>query len=350
MDSPTFLSFNYKRRFGGEIEVNALDSRDFQARPLNTERKEQPLGIDYVGEVVRRTVGSSVDLFKWHASHNNEKWLIKPDSSCGMEICSPPLRGWGGLKQIVGVVDAISGDKKIPIDDRCSFHLHLDVNDLNQTQVGAVLAYWIKSEAVFLDSIPGRRKRSRYCQCIGATDLVSHDESISTPDLVKKLGKYKYLSLNTFHMNKGNRKTIEVRIIGSEGCRDGFLVKNWTRLIVHFVHMASKAPYPSKYNSKNPFTGFAWLDPIHFMELIGFLNPRYVLSSGLEQTRNWFVARLYANTLDELPGIWSKNARMVAYKQVEHIIGLLGLDIHNMDRYLNPPNKKAALYSNNERI
>lgn len=341
MDSPTFLSFNYNRRFGAEIEINSFDQRDFKKYPLG--RGELPEGIEYVAEVCQKVVRTPVDIMKWHHTHNNLTWRVKPDSSCGIELCSPVVKGWPGLKEICKVVEALGQDDRIKIDDRCSFHCHVEVADCTQDQLASILTYWIKCESVFLDSVPANRKRNRFCQCIGLSDLFEHDTEVNSEEVIRRLGMMKYYTLNTFHQCKGNRDTIEFRIIESEGCTDAYLVKNWIRLLIHFVEMAKAQPRPRQYYPGDPWSSFLWLDPNQVMEFLGFINDGYELSKGMTQTRDWFLARLHKNTFDTgLPGIWSNVARKVAKDQVDNIIKSLGFNDAAMKHCLQNPD---ALYS-----
>src|SRR5690606_32495674 len=150
---------------------------------------ELPEGIDYVAQKLLATLDNEedVEIRKWQLTHNNEAWVVKPDSSCGMEVCSPPAKGWRGLKELLKAVSAISEDKNILVDNRCSLHVHIEVADLTQDQLCSFLAHYIKSEMVFLDSVPPDRKRNRYCQCIGISDVFQVNEPFNANTLCKKL-------------------------------------------------------------------------------------------------------------------------------------------------------------------
>jgi hypothetical protein len=351
MDSPNYLSFTYNRRFGVEMEMNSLDKRDFQIHPLDSSKHESPKGIDYIANLILKETGYSVSVERWHPTHNNSEWILKPDRSCGIELCSPAVKGWPGLKNICEVADVIKRDDKISIDHRCSLHVHIEVADCTREEIAKILTYWIKCESVFLDSVPNHRKRNQYCQCIGMTDLFEHNTIWDEDLIIKKLGNQKYYTINCFHYHKGlttskpGRKTIEIRIGESEACSDPFLIKNWVRLLLHFVERAKAAEIPGVYNSNNSMSGFCWLDPDDVMKFLGFTEENQ-LSKGMEQTRNWFIARLYNNISkdDSLPGVWSNLARKIAREQLTSIIDNLGLNVSDMDSYLNP-NNPELLYS-----
>lgn len=344
MDSPNSLAFDYNRRYGVEIEVNSTDGRDFRTHPLG--KGELPKGIHYVGSLVSKILKTDVQIVKWGYTNNNEEWVVKPDSSCGIEICSPTCKGWYGLKNICKVIEGLAADKQVKADSRCSLHVHVEVRDCSKHQIAKILTYWIKSEAVFLDSVPFDRKRNRFCQCIGACPEFSHNEHLDVTEFLHKMGAHKYYTANVFQMiQKGRRSTIEFRIIGAEGCVDAYLVKNWVRLLVHFVEMAKSAPTPTPYRHGDRWSSLLWLDPKDVMDLLGFTGE-YELSKGMYQTRNWFLARLWKNLADpRAKGIWCADARSVAKEQVRSIIRDSGLKEDEMDIFVDPPHKRIPLYA-----
>ncbi|RDJ35354.1 MAG: hypothetical protein DWQ19_11100 [Crenarchaeota archaeon] len=351
MDSAKILSFSYDRRFGVEMEMNAFDLRDFKTHPLNNKNHEMPEGILEVANHIHTMTGNNVEVKGWHSTHNNKNWVIKPDSSCGMELCSPVSKGWPGLKNICQVAESLRSLRCLSIDDRCSLHLHVDVADCDRKQIANILTYWVKCESVFLDSVPNYRKRNQFCQCIGMTDLFDVNTPWNSDQIIRALGNNKYYTANCYHYFKksdSGRASIEFRIIENYGCVDPYLIKNWIRLIVHFVECARKASIPSEYMPHDPWSGFCWLDPEDVMRFLGFLdnNP---LSKGMEQTRNWFLARLYNNISSkervELPGLWSETARKIAREQLFGMMNVLGLDKNNIQGFLKPANREL-LYSN----
>jgi len=303
------ISFQSNRRFGIELELNAFDGRN---RP---DGRDRPLGIEHVAEIVANAVPEvGSEIRPWEHSHRIVKWHIKPDASCGMEVVSPPLKGWAGLKDCLSVVKGLRDDEKVKADQRCSVHVHIDVSDLSETQVANVIRWWIKSEAVILDAMPLERKRNRYCQFIGMNNMFQHNVDYSDKDVIQRCGDLKYYSVNAYwYVNGGDgRRTIEFRTIEAAGCKDPYLVKNWVRFLVHFVERTATLKNPGPYREPKtdkeryevtPWTSLVWLDPSHVLTLLGFNNvpcripgqkvaKEYTLSNGMQQTRNWFICRL----------------------------------------------------------
>lgn len=301
------INFNSSRRFGIELELNAFDGEN---RPP---KGEKPKGIDYVANLVAAaTPEEGCEIRTYEHTVNNQAWVAKPDSSCGMEVVSPPEKGWSGLKRVLKVVHALQNDPLVKSDRRCSVHLHVEIADLTPAQLASVVAWWIKCEPVIMDAMPMERKRNRYCQLIGMNTTFQHNGEYSDDDLLRKVGDVKYYSLNTNQYVLSDRKTIEFRTMEAAGCKDAYLVKQWVRFLIHFVETAANTKRPLAYHEPKdqdekmnltPWTGLCWLDPEHVLTFLGFNNVEmeipgirpareYVLSKGMQQTRNWFLARL----------------------------------------------------------
>lgn len=311
------LQFDYLRRYGVEIEVNASDGKD------HISSDKMPEGIEVVGNIVSKILCDRVEIKSWrdslsHWDKNMGSWLVKPDGSCGMEICSPVSKGWTGLNDICMVVDALLAGQ-IKADLRCSLHVHVEVNDLTVEELASVITYWIKCEAVFMDAFPEIRKNNKYCQYIGLCDWVKSDTIMTPEQLVRFFGLQKYTSINTYHLNKGKRPTIEFRIADNTFCQNSFFAKNWIRLVLHFVEMTKKLPFATKYVSGDPWSSYLWLDPHDVFKVLGW-DGSYELSPGMKQVRNWFAVKMIENLGRSSINILSLAGRHVAHAQVFDII------------------------------
>jgi hypothetical protein len=310
------LECKYLRRFGAEIEVNAFDLRNRPEDP-----KAMPEGTPIVADIVQKASENIVQIHKWAYDHNNQTWIIKPDSSCGIEICTPVLKGWRGLMEVCRVVDAL-GRARISVDDRCSFHVHIDVGDLKDIDIAAIITWWIKCEPVFMDSVPSSRKRNQYCQLLGQHEAFDRVEDgfLSPENLIRLLGHSKYFTINTYHYFNQKRKSIEFRIMDGECCINPWDAKNWIRLVVHFVERALKLGMPSSYFAGDRWSGYCWLDPVDVFQFLGF-EGEFILSDGLKQVKAWFLDRLYLNCqMGFREGIMSNQMRRVAVDQIDAMI------------------------------
>ena len=302
------------RRFGVEIELNTLNGVIKRPDP---DAGEIPNGADYVACVVRKASGGNVKIASWDYVHNNSDWIIKHDMSCGLEINTPVFKGWHGLQRLLHVIEAMSKDDKIKANHLCSLHVHTSISDLEPEQLAAVIAYYIKCEHVFFDSVPSQRKNNRYCQLIGMTDWFDTEFDMNPMDIITRVATSKFGSINTFHFIRGGgftfdndrRLTMEFRIAENTACLDPYFTKNWIRLLLHFIEVTKDKPIPRSYVLGDQKTGLAWLD---FPEVYKLLKFDQSLSLGMQQVREWFMDRINKNGYDtDLSGIWSNAGRAV---------------------------------------
>jgi Putative amidoligase enzyme len=328
------LSASQTRRFGVEIELNRL-------RVSGWNYPDVPEGMYNIGQIVVDKLGELVEVKKYGHTHHNNQWVLKPDSSCGLELVTPVLRGWNGTERLLKVIEAIGQHPKVEINNQCSLHVHVEVSDCTVEGVARVLSWWLKCEAVLLDAFPPVRKRNRYCQFICNSPKFDLDTHISPEEMIREFGhnQTKYGSINTLHLNKGRRPTIEFRLGEEAMCCDPYSVKNWVRFILHFTDMTSKRPLPAKYQAGNVWTGWHWLDPEEVLTVLGFDGE---LSPGMKQVKDWFLARLAKYTCSaDWPGCQGENGRSFALKQVNYLLGVHGVDVQEA---LAPHDLQEALY------
>lgn len=304
------MNWNYYRKFGAEIELNAFDLRN---KPLN--EGSYPEGIQYVGNLVQKITNEKVTIHRYGQDHHNDAWVIKPDGSCGLEVCTPVYKGLYSIKKVTSVTDAFNNDERILADNRCSLHIHVDVSDLNYEQIAAILTWWIKCEMVFLDAMPSSRKRNRYCQVIGQSDFFDFTglNLMSSETLIFNLGSCKYFTLNCYHLYNRRRSTIEFRIMDYEACKNSEIIRNWIKLIIHFVEISISKGLPEGLNG-DKWSSYLWLDPVDVFEFLRFNSD---LCEELKETRDWFLNRLLRYTGSNLCGIMSDKARSYARKELE---------------------------------
>jgi hypothetical protein len=320
------MKFLYCRPIGIELEVNSFDGINITPRDM------LPKGIHYVANLVSETLGEYVEVRDWGHTHWYKTygyWVLKPDNSCGIEVCSPIIQGWHGLKKVCQVIDVFQNHTLISANQDCSFHLHIDVNDLMEEEIGNILRWWIKCEPVFFDSVPDRRKNNCFCQFIGFWDWLDDTAHISTTKLIEGLGVSKYNSINTFHLWSGERSAIEFRIGEHTLCKNSFFAKNWARLLIHFLETAKQRPPEN----------LAWLDVKDVFEFLGFLQGD--LSPGMLQIRNWFLGRLHYNVISCDDGFF-KEARMITNKQIGELLRFF--PDFNLKQSLYPTPYKDAVY------
>ena len=308
------LDCHFLRRFGVEIELNTFDGI---IKKLNEDNGEIPLGAEVVACMISKLLRKKVQIDGWHYTHNNDCWVVKPDSSCGIEVCTPVLKGWKGLRSLLRVIRALN-QHEIRSDKRCSMHVHVNIADLNRDQLASVIAHYIKCEHVIYDCFPPFRKNNRYCQFIGMTDLFWDTFPMDPDEIINRVSGFKYYSINAYHFIKGGgftmrnarKQTLEFRIAENDACLDPYFTKNWIRFILHFVEVTKDRPLPNEYKEGDPSTGLLLLDPKDVFKLLKFDEP---LSGGLGQVKQWMLGRCLQHGWDaDLPGVWSNKGRAMA--------------------------------------
>ena len=278
-------------KFGFELELNSFDQRNFLTNPLR--HGEHPQGILEVSNLIAN-LNLSVETREWEYTNNNKKWVCKPDASCGLEICSPVFE-FPNFEQCLSVLNTLNENKQIKIDDRCSFHVHIDVSDLiekniyNSRSLASVLAWWVKIEHIFIDFADQNRKVNQYCRCIGMTNIFRSSDFVTPIKVIESLGE-KYLTLNTYHLMARRRNTIEFRL--AESTLDVEFFQNWISLLIHFINLAKEKELPED---------FCWLD---FNEAINFLNL-----DEIPKIKIWFFKRLQEKIGQSKSDWWSENTR-----------------------------------------
>lgn len=315
MDIKNISNYDSNRRFGVEIEINSFD---LLSKPIND--KSMPNGIEEVACAIVGELKQNIVITKWQNDHYNTSWGIKPDSSCGMEIVSPVLKGNYGINQVCEVVNVLEKNN-FPSDKRCSVHVHVDVSDLTDQKLLSILTWWIKCEAVFFDAMLSCRKVNSYCMMIGLNKAFQIDKKFYTLyEIINIFGKIKYYSLNTYHKNNNKRNTIEFRIMDHDACKNVDDMKNWIKLILHFCECCIDAGMPKKFIQKNYMTGYYWIDPCDFMSFLK-MSDEYDLSDELNDIKHWFLNRCMRNIHSQnIIGLYQKDSRMHALEEIKTMI------------------------------
>lgn len=292
------FGFDNSRRFGIEIELNTPTDRIKNS-------KEVPDGSEMVGEIIKAaTNGESVQLSGWQHVNGNDEWIVKPDSTCGLEINSPILRGALDLHKLYRVVRALTECGELTSDRRCSFHVHVNLEDLEDEQIATVMAWWIKCEGTLFASLPGYRKVSRHAQLIGISDLTIQSSRITPQYIIEKLWDVKYHSASLYHMRQKRRRSAEFRIGENQFCLNADFVKNWIRFLLHFVRCSVERGFPLHNSRSSEFpSGLKWLTPEETFRFLHFDQPDD-LSFAMQETKLWFLERLKTNGMQENMGLW----------------------------------------------
>lgn len=235
----------YDREFGLEIEVNTENGEIKRC-----EDNCIPPGMDKLGLIVNQAVNGKVSLSDWSYFHNCSQWIIKHDTSCGLEINSPVMQGFHDIVKVSRLIHHIKEYWK-KCDERCSIHIHVGIHDLTKEQLARVLAFYIGAEHIILDAVPYNRKNNRFCRQIFTHENICYREEIQNGELLELFGSSKYYSCNIYHFYRGGlfkqsnnrRKTIEFRMLGNQVCLDNQECINWILFFLHFIRCSLDKKY-----------------------------------------------------------------------------------------------------------
>lgn len=274
-----FVTFTKKRSYGAELEIieNGLSQAKIRDVIATVDKKRE------------------IRVTGWQGSPNNAYWHVKTDSSCGLEVASYVAKGYKDLINFGKVATALY-DAGARVNEKCGLHVHVDVRDFPQTQVACLVADWMKIENVIANMLPEHRVNNKYCKMLSKHFTIEY-LSPNPETFWQAVRPYNYgdndrrvalnicnyaRSLGSYHANKS---TVELRL--PEGTLDAFDVKNWIRLFVRFVDFHKKRAWPKNYDK---------VDVAEALEILGLHSDNFILSSGLRDTKDWFLRRILQHT------------------------------------------------------
>ncbi len=273
------------RRFGVEIEYNAFDGLDRSVGENNL-----PKGVYFFANQIKESLKCTVDVCKWHYTNDNKNWVIKPDSSCGLEVCSPVLQGSAGISSLAKAIESLAESTKISADERCSLHVHVEIADYTPADIVKLFQAWTCHELFFYFLNYSKRWLNCYCQPLGFSFPVSVVRNASYVDVLDILGSYKYYAINLFHYRKGKRKTVEFRIVGNQACLDSLETQMWCRLFLIFVQRLK--------NNIQADADYASTEYLDFIQTLRFLDLKYCSDSN--EIIMWLIEKFSRFTSSEI--------------------------------------------------
>lgn len=117
----------------------------------------------------------------WAQTESNDYWHVKYDSSCGFigkphdygwEIASYIAKGVSDVTRIASAAEMLRSNG-VEVTSRCGFHIHVDVRDFTEEQMGVLLARWIKVEELLINICSFSRIGNEYCRSVASRVTVS---------------------------------------------------------------------------------------------------------------------------------------------------------------------------------
>lgn len=279
------IQWNKTRRFGVEFEFNVFN---------RTIRESQRALRDAI-----LSVGQRVEIRSWERTVNNwGVWVIKTDSSCGIEAVTPPLSGPNDLKMVGEVIKKFN-EIGAKFDNRCGLHVHLSLEDFEFQQMCILLMYWIKIETVIMNAHPEHRRKNQYCKPLNEYIGNWQVNQYYSPEEVYQAFYTCRGALNTNYWE--SRKILEWRM--GEMTLDPEDIKNRVRFLIWFTDIAKILGPPENLN---------WFTTKQTMFHLGLLPSeadgiKKVFSPAIQSMKKWILTRLQAN----LPGYYKIDKQLV---------------------------------------
>lgn len=257
----TIQKFNEERTFGVEIEFQG--NREEVARLMNA-----------------KGVRAYVEGY----NHSTKSyWKLIPDSSCGYELVSPPLKGREGLEQLKKACEALK-EAGASVDRRCGLHVHHDINDYDAKQIANIFAIYIKLEKTIDTFVPNSRRanNNRYCRSLfqytTPQTILDKLKAVKTIRDIENIWSTRYLKVNFQSYVKYG--TIEFR--QHSGTTEFDKMYNWILLTQQIVNMAA-TPVQKTYKAEN--------DNLQSMRNILRLIPAKGATEEVAEMFKWYRRR-----------------------------------------------------------
>lgn len=324
-----YKKFESKRRYGVELETDGKLKKSRVQSALKT--------LSHHDSYVT----------KYQLSDGGNSWHVKDDATCGpqgrkgqkgVEVASFVGQGIADLQHIAEVADGL---QKIgcQVNKNCGLHIHAEAIDISPTQMGVILAHWLKIEDILTLILPFNRCENEYClpilsRCKWKSQIEEKKSSKWEPldlwDLMipQNIAPYeneeRRVNLNlvnyarALHYSSNYRKTIELR--WPEGTLSGHDIKCWVRLFLNFIDTCRDLPMPDNLERATLEETLTILGLNHSKE--SFL----ILSEGLHETKTWFLERIIENMTDfrlMIHGCPVLNYSKTALNEAKNILNLM---------------------------
>jgi hypothetical protein len=281
------------------------------SRPFGVELEMSPnLPQEEIATVVDSWTDRGVKISGWRQSDDNTVWHVKTDATCGpgddetgWEIASYKACGFKDMKQIATVADRLN-EAGVEVNKNCGLHIHADVSEFLSSDMGLLLAYWIKAEWILSHMVPIHRLVNEYCELYtfkrvqpGDYNPVSLWAALKPKNLQVHDNADKRMSLNMVNYAQvqahvGNRCTVELRL--PEGTLDGYHVRNWVLFLLLFIERSLDKRMPS-------LRGFRVSDLLRYLGLTHTGRRFHVYSPELHELRIWILRRIIKYSFDPKP-------------------------------------------------
>ena len=294
-----YKKFESKRRFGVEFEM----SNDLTRKRIS--------------HAISSMSDRSVKVSRYALSSKNNYWHVKSDSSCGprgvdgpcgIEVATYICSGSCDAHHVSRTMGAV---KKLgaTVNEHCGLHVHVDVSDFSEDDIGRMLLFWVAIERVLTCAMPPTRHNNKYCKTLtsvydefflewlyrlhGAGSIAKIFKPCN--DLfMDNAAKRRTINVVNFYKvldrDSEPRKTVEFR--WAEGSLRPLDIRCWVFLFVSFIdNVKSNLICPLQYLGKSG--GVRVSDVLEVLGLGTLSEDAFsILDHDLFATRKWLLKRV----------------------------------------------------------
>lgn len=205
-------------------------------------------------------------------------WILKCDSSCGIEFNTPPLHST--TKNFNDLLELLTHIKKImkgQINKKCGYHVHIDISQYSLSQLKNIFDFFRAIEPLVFKIYPSRIRNS-YVQHLNHRKSKRSTHSNIKINLRDKKWKYVHVyevpSLEIDHMKAVNvtyRKTLEIRY--AKAATNPTDILCWLFMLLIIVHQGSKK---QKIFPRTIPSLIKWIKEAHTNEFIQSQKPQII--------------------------------------------------------------------------
>ena len=185
------------------------------------------------------------------ATFDFEKWIVKPDMSCGSETCSPIIRSEDDLEDLRNILAMAryycSAEEVQFVDARCGLHVHVDLSDFTVKQIQSLVRTMFVVEDRIYDLVDPSRRHNKFCMPLDRhalrTYVLAHNSNVKTlgSSIFKHLKKHHGFNLRAY----SEKGTVEFRY--HQSTIDFEEIVAYVRMSQEIVDFASRHGDPERY-------------------------------------------------------------------------------------------------------